>query len=157
MTIRIHPRMMIAVAFLAAGLMLPAGCRNETGDVGGAPNPASAASREVLPQPDLAYPALEGRAVFQHYCAVCHGAEGKGDGFNSYNLDPKPRDLSLPEFQKSRTDDDLAAVIRTGGGAAGLSTGMPPWSPTLNKRQIEDVVLYIRTLGKKASNGPAAQ
>jgi len=128
--------------FLAALLLAGAGC-------GGAdPSALADASprEQALTQPDLGYNAREGRALFRHYCATCHGAEGHGDGFNAYNLDPKPRDLADPEFQSQRGDDDLAAVIRSGGGVAGLSTGMPPWGRTLNNRQIRNVVDYVRTL-----------
>ena len=36
----------------------------------------------------------EGRGLFQYYCAHCHGASGRGDGFNTKYLDPHPRDLT---------------------------------------------------------------
>ena len=100
----------------------------------------------ALPLPDLGYNAREGRALFQHYCSICHGAEGHGDGFNAYNLDPKPRDLGDPGFQAKHSDEDLAAAIRSGGGASGLSVGMPPWGRTLGERQVQNLVLYLRTL-----------
>lgn len=100
----------------------------------------------VLPVPDLGYNAREGRALFDHYCTTCHGSEGHGDGFNAYNLDPKPRDLGEAAFQAKHSDLQLAAVIRAGGPSAGLSTGMPPWGRTLNDRQIMDLVAYLRTL-----------
>ncbi|MCH8028240.1 MAG: hypothetical protein IID63_08985, partial [candidate division Zixibacteria bacterium] len=28
----------------------------------------------------------DSKRLYLHYCSVCHGAEGKGDGFNAYNL-----------------------------------------------------------------------
>ncbi len=118
----------------------------ETTGAAVAPPAVDSAPQPVLPEPDLGYNAREGRAVYRHYCVTCHGDEGHGDGFNAYNLDPKPRDLADPEFQAKRTDDDLAAVIRTGGGVAGLSSAMPPWGRTLDERQIGNVVDYIRTL-----------
>jgi mono/diheme cytochrome c family protein len=99
-----------------------------------------------LPVPDQGYSVREGRALFRHYCLTCHGEAGHGDGFNAYNLDPKPRDLADPAFQAKRSDDDLLAVIRSGGGAAGLSTGMPPWGRTLNDREIRNIVQYLRAL-----------
>ncbi len=104
----------------------------------------------ALPTPELPYNVREGRSLFRYYCAPCHGEEGRGDGFNAYNLDPRPRDLSEPGFHAERSDDDLAAVIRMGGGAAGLSTGMPPWGRTLGERKIGNLVLYLRSL--RASN-----
>jgi mono/diheme cytochrome c family protein len=110
----------------------------------------TAAVEPELPEPDLGYGARQGRVIFQHYCATCHGTEGHGDGFNAFNLDPKPRDLADPAFQAERSDEDLAAVIRTGGGATGLSTGMPPWGRTLSARQVQDLILYLRTLRPEA-------
>ncbi len=99
-----------------------------------------------LPLPTLAYNAREGRTVFLHYCAPCHGENGRGDGFNAYNLDPRPRDLADPGFQQTHSDEDLAAIVRTGGGVAGLSNSMPPWGRTLNDRQIHNLVRFIRYL-----------
>jgi mono/diheme cytochrome c family protein len=99
-----------------------------------------------LPIPDLGYNAREGRVVYRHYCLNCHGDEGKGDGFNAYNLDPRPRALDDSTFQAQHSDSDLVAAIRSGGSAVGLSTGMPPWGRTLSERQIRNVVDYLRTL-----------
>ena len=103
-----------------------------------------------MPLPAKPYNEREGAVLFHHYCATCHGNEGQGDGLNAYNLDPKPRDLSDPAFQKNRSDEDLASVIRSGGGVAGLSTGMPPWGRTLTERKIRNVVSFLRTLEASA-------
>jgi mono/diheme cytochrome c family protein len=103
-------------------------------------------SEQSLSAPTLSYVAREGRALFLHYCATCHGERGRGDGFNAYNLDPKPRDLSEIEFQAARSDDDLSELIRIGGAAAGLSTTMPPWGGTINERGIHYLVSYLREL-----------
>lgn len=99
-----------------------------------------------MPVPEMGYNAREGRALFRHYCLTCHGEEGHGDGLNAYNLDPKPRDLADPAFLSQRSDEDLAVIIRSGGGVAGLSTGMPPWGRTLSEREIQNLVTYLRTL-----------
>lgn len=92
------------------------------------------------------YRVREGKALFDHYCAVCHGAEGKGDGFNAYNLDPKPRNLADPQLQAERSDEELLLVIGVGGGAVGLSNAMPPWGRTINDRRIRNVLAYVRSL-----------
>jgi mono/diheme cytochrome c family protein len=91
-----------------------------------------------------------GREVFAHYCATCHGDAGAGDGFNAYNLDPHPRDLSDEGFQKTKTDAQLADTIRRGGAGVGLSSLMPPWGRTLTERQVGEVLLYVRSLKKAA-------
>jgi mono/diheme cytochrome c family protein len=108
--------------------------------------PAQEASTPAAPTPS--YEALLGRDVFVHYCATCHGDAGAGDGFNAYNLDPHPRDLSDPAFQKSKTDAQLTDTIHRGGAGVGLSSLMPPWGRTLTERQVGEVVLYIRSLKK---------
>lgn len=140
------------MAVIIAVLGLACGGGNKTqSEIDGGPPSATASANEAsptwqLPLPDLGYNAREGRALFRHYCATCHGAEGRGDGFNAFNLDPKPRDLSEEEFQGEKSDDELADVIMIGGGAAGLSTAMPPWGGTLSKRQVQNLVIYLRTL-----------
>ena len=116
-----------------------------------ASRPAGAQPSGTLPQPNLGYNDREGRALFQHYCATCHGAEGHGDGFNAYNLDPKPRDLADRAFQAGRSDEELVSILSTGGGAAGLSTGMPPWGRTLSERQIRNLVVFLRALAQTES------
>lgn len=117
------------------------------------PDPQPAESPETveeaspaLPLPGASYSTRQGKGLFLHYCATCHGQTGRGDGFNAYSLDPKPRDLAAPEFQQQRSDDDLIALIRSGGGAIGLSNAMPPWGRALSQRQISQLVDYLRTL-----------
>ncbi|MGA7992237.1 MAG: cytochrome c, partial [Thermoanaerobaculia bacterium] len=111
---------------------------------------ASAAPAPAEPAA-LSYEARLGKATFTHYCQTCHGETGAGDGFNAFNLDPHPRDLSAPEFQKKKSDAELADAIRRGGAGVGLSALMPPWGHTLSERQVDEVVLYLRTLHKPAS------
>jgi len=103
-------------------------------------------SAAKLPIPNLGYNGREGREVYRHYCLNCHGEEGKGDGFNAYNLDPRPRSLADSTFQATHSDADLLTAIRSGGGAVGLSTSMPPWGLTLSERQMLNVIEYVRTL-----------
>ena len=98
------------------------------------------------PPAPLPYEVRLGKITFTHYCQTCHGESGAGDGFNAFNLDPHPRDLSDPEFQKKKSDAELADAIRRGGAGVGLSALMPPWGHTLSPRQIDELVLYLRTL-----------
>jgi mono/diheme cytochrome c family protein len=151
-------RILVSIAVLAwAG----GGCRGS--NVARAPRtPAAAASdsadgvysASTLPIPDLGYNAREGRILYRHYCLNCHGETGKGDGFNAYNLDPRPRSLADSSFQAQHSDSDLVVAIRSGGSAVGLSTGMPPWGRTLEERRIQDVVAYLRTLQAAESSQP---
>ena len=92
-----------------------------------------------------------GKDIYRHYCQTCHGETGAGDGFNAFNLDPRPGDLSDPVFQKKKSDAELADTIRRGGTGVGLSPLMPPWGHTLSLRQIDEVTLYLRALRKQAA------
>ena len=49
----------------------------------------------------LTYFQRQGQRLFLHYCAVCHGDRGAGDGFNAWNLDPRPRDLGDSAYQRA--------------------------------------------------------
>jgi cytochrome c oxidase cbb3-type subunit 3 len=92
-----------------------------------------------------------GRKVFQHYCQICHGESGKGDGFNSSRLTPAPRDFTQPSFWKSTTDERVHFAIGQGGPSVGKSVLMPAWGNTLTKSQIDDVIVYVRSLAAPAS------
>jgi mono/diheme cytochrome c family protein len=125
--------------FAAVAILLTVSCQRTTLSPGLRP-----------PHPSM-YEMEIGRQTFQTYCAGCHGDAGRGDGFNSFNLDPHPRDLSDPIFQKSKSNADLADTIRRGGAGVGLSSLMPPWGHTLDARHIDVVVLYVRSLKRSGA------
>ena len=102
--------------------------------------------------PSLAGDAEAGKTIFVANCSSCHGVTGKGDGPVGMALDPRPRDLSVGEFKfdtdndgKAGSDTDIKNVIQKGAGAYGGSMLMAPW-PTLSDGDIENVIVYIRTL-----------
>jgi mono/diheme cytochrome c family protein len=123
--------LLIAVIFL----LCAGSCRR-------ANRPASAAAGSKPTQYELQL----GKQVYQSYCIGCHGDSGAGDGFNAFSLDPHPRDLGDPAFQKGKSNADLADAIRRGGAGVGLTSLMPPWGHTIDDRHIDAVVLYIRSL-----------
>ena len=54
----------------------------------------------------------------QQGCAVCHGAEARGDGPSVKRLDIPPRDLTDPRaYRNGATADRIATSIRMGAGA----------------------------------------
>jgi mono/diheme cytochrome c family protein len=110
--------------------------------------PSAKATTAAPPPPMPSYELRLGRTTYQHYCQTCHGDTGAGDGFNAFNLDPRPRDISDPAFQKKKTDAELADAIQRGGAGVGLSPMMPPWGRTLSRAQIDQAILYIRSLAK---------
>jgi mono/diheme cytochrome c family protein len=139
------PRAPIVSVLLLAALLGAAGCSRH----GDSPRSRSAAAAAAGAPAVLTYEERMGQNTYRHYCRTCHGETGAGDGFNAYNLDPRPRDLSDPAFQKTKSDADLTDAVRRGGAGVGLSALMPPWGHTLSERQIADVVAYLRTLARK--------
>jgi len=136
-------RFRTATLALFAFLLLPGACARKP-----APAPAKTPPAVKTPAapPPLRYEVRLGKVTFTHYCQTCHGEAGAGDGFNAFNLDPHPRDLSDPEFQKKKSDAELADAIQRGGAGVGFSALMPPWGHTLSVRQVDELVLYLRTL-----------
>ena len=81
----------------------------------------------------------EGAATFKAKCAMCHGADGKGQTTMGKSM--KLRDLGSAEVQK-QTDAQLVAWITDGKGK------MPAYKSKLTAPEIEAVVEFIRTLKK---------
>ena len=102
---------------------------------------------DEMPKPILTYVQQKGKRLYDHYCAVCHGTEGKGDGFNAYNLNPRPQDMTKREYLEVVTDDYLVEAIDQGGRGVKRSVLMPSYERTLSKVQIEAIVAYLRVLG----------
>ena len=83
--------------------------------------------------------ASPGADTFKVKCAACHGATGAGDTKMGQNL--KLRDLGSADVQK-QTEDELEAIISKGKGK------MPAYGGKLTKKQIDDLVKFIRSLKK---------
>jgi cytochrome c553 len=91
------------------------------------------------------YTERQGKRLFEQYCAVCHGKSGEGDGFNAYNLDPRPHSLADSAYMKALSDETLTEIIAFGGKGVNKSVLMPAYQNTLSKAQVSSVVAYIRT------------
>ena len=91
----------------------------------------------------------EAKLLFANVCSQCHGIEGQGDGPAAETLNPKPRNYTDPEWQKTVTDADIKAIIVGGGQSVGKSGMMPP-NPNLKGRDdvLDELVGIIRAFGK---------
>jgi len=97
------------------------------------------------------YTERQGKQLFEQYCVVCHGQIGEGDGFNAYNLNPKPHSLSDSTYMKALSIETLTETISFGGKGVNKSVLMPAYQKTLDKTQISNLVVYIETFTQTKS------
>lgn len=108
----------------------------------------SSADQSVKTTIDYTYEQRQGQHLYGKYCAVCHGEEGKGDGFNAFNLNPKPRDFSDSIYMSALSDEKIAETISDGGRGVGRSAQMPAWGGRLGKAEVLYLTDYLRTFIK---------
>jgi len=115
----------------------PAG-GDQAAEAGGAPAQVTADVRQ------------EAQQIFATRCAVCHGAEGRGDGPGGSALDPKPRNYHDTAWQDSVTDQEIETAIVYGGAAVGRSPAMVG-NPDLGSKPEVVAALreIIRSFGKQ--------
>lgn len=99
----------------------------------------------------MAADAAKGRPLYQQYCSVCHGAQGKGNGPAAASMKPRPRDHTDSSYMNALSDEHLLQVLIDGGQAVNRSPLMPGWKGTLTPAQMRDVIAYLRTLAAPAS------
>ncbi len=87
------------------------------------------------PLPNTPEVLQEGAWLYGVYCAVCHGADGKGDGQIAEHFRRMP---SMPSIQ-NRTDGLIYAIIREGGA------NMPEFADTMSVDERWALVHFIRT------------
>lgn len=126
-------------------ILLTAGCADEK-------SPQRNLVLEVAASLGDLYDAESNRAdeLFGRYCSVCHGLTGKGDGFNAYNLDPKPRDFTDSAFVSQLSPALIIESITGGGKAVGLSGLMPPWGKTLDSADIRLLAQKVINFGSQS-------
>ena len=78
-------------------------------------------------------------ATYKAKCAMCHGADGKGD--TPVGKKMGIRDLTSADVQKM-SDEELITITTKG------KNKMPGYENKLSAAQIKDVVAYIRQLAK---------
>jgi len=94
----------------------------------------------------LNYSERQGKYLFEKYCSVCHGVRGEGDGFNSYNLNPKPQNLQDGLYINKVSDIFLNQIISSGGNGVNRSSQMPYYKYILDEIEINSIISYIRKL-----------
>jgi len=108
------------------------------------------AGAKAVPATDDNFPlnyVPSGRAMFEQYCANCHGALAKGDGPMAIALKVPPPDLTQLAHRRGGKfpDEYVRAVLEFGPGPSHFSHGsadMPAWGPLFRyyDKQNERVV-----------------
>ena len=92
-----------------------------------------------------------GEAIYDKWCAGCHGESGAGDGEAAAFMHPPPREFSLALYQirttasgELPTDRDIRWVIDKGMPG----TAMPGWESRLSEGDRNDVMAYIKSFSR---------
>ena len=91
--------------------------------------------------------AEKGKALYDKFCASCHGEKGDGNGPAAPKMDPKPRDFTNKEAMKVMKDEHILKVVRDGKDVLPLF-GMRAWKDDLTEEQINDVAAYVKSFAK---------
>ncbi len=93
-----------------------------------------------------AFPEDKGKALYDEWCAQCHGYKGDGKGYAADFVFPKPRDFTKGTYKFRTTpsgdppiDEDIIRSIRKGN----LGTSMPPWE-RFSGDQVQALVDYLK-------------
>jgi len=97
-----------------------------------------AAAQTIVNPVEATKASLErGKYKYDTYCAVCHGAGGKGDGPVGKKFVP-PTDLTA-EYAQGKTDGDIFYTITAGGMFI-----MPPYGDAMEQVDRWHIVNYIK-------------
>jgi mono/diheme cytochrome c family protein len=96
--------------------------------------------------PDGGEGPLDGATVYDRNCALCHGLDGGGGGFNAPHLPVRPTPHNDAELMAARPDDTLFDGIHGGGWVLDRSHRMPAFGRSLSRPEIAAAVTYIRDL-----------
>jgi DMSO reductase family type II enzyme heme b subunit len=99
-----------------------------------------------------------GKAVYDRWCAGCHGTDGRGDGPAAAWMLPRPRDFTQARYQvrttatgELPTDADILHVIDVGMPG----TTMPGWRRQLTGAERNALVDYLKSFSHFFAQGPA--
>ena len=98
---------------------------------------------------------VDGKLLYDKFCAQCHGLTGDGLGYAAHRVKPRPRDFTSGKYKfrttpsgMMPTDDDIRKVIREGLPY----TSMPAWPsnewPGFTDSQVQNIIYYLKTFSE---------
>jgi len=105
--------------------------------------------------PHVASAQQEGKALYDKWCAGCHGVDGKGAGPAATWMLPRPRDFTTALYQirttasgQLPTDADIRRIIDEGMPG----TAMPGWKTLLSEAERDQLVTYLKSFSQFFKN-----
>jgi hypothetical protein len=130
---------------LAASALLMAVCVAASG-------PSSADQTTGPARPPLLIASMYGADLYRHYCAPCHGREGRGDGPAVAALKTAPPDLQTLARRRGGTfpTDEVVGLLQARGSTplspAHGSREMPMWGPIFRALDASDTQADVRIM-----------
>ena len=86
--------------------------------------------------------APNGSVLYREYCRSCHGSRGKGNGRAGRTMDPRPDDISDPEYLSTVTDEEMAKIIIEG------KNEMDRMEDGVTEADVAAIIAWVRHLGE---------
>lgn len=105
--------------------------------------------REESSMATISYNIREGKRLFLHYCAPCHGRDAVGSGRYSPTINrPLPTNFIYSDYLMETNEKVVFRAIKFGSKALGKSIHSPPYGNTLRDEEIRYIIEYLKFLKK---------
>lgn len=111
---------------------------------------ACSAARQPIDRPDEIPPppapavVSAGEALYDQYCKLCHGDDGKGYAADNANA------LANPDFLASVSDEFLRLAIWRGRPGTSMAAYNKSYGGPLTSEQVESIIGYLRSFERSA-------
>ena len=103
---------------------------------------------KIKPSPESL---VRAKKMYGYDCAMCHGADGAGNGELTSQMKLTLSDISDPATLKDKTDEQLYGTIRDG------KDKMPAEGNRMNPEEGWSIVAYVRSLSAGKKNKAAVE